>query len=73
MKSDTFIFKKLNFKAYNHRTKGVFINTLVGGAGQLKIFVVKLFWPPFASRQKFLNPPSTCVKTFLTPPPLLHV
>ena len=24
-------------------SKGVFINTLVGGAGQLKIFVVKLF------------------------------
>ena len=39
-----------------------------GGAGQLKIFVVKLFWPPFASRQNFLNPPSTSVKTFLTPP-----
>ena len=28
-----------------------------GGAGQLKIFVVKLFDPPFASRQNFLNPP----------------
>ena len=28
-----------------------------GGAGELKIFVVKLFDPPFASCQNFLNPP----------------
>ena len=27
------------------------------GAGQLKIFVVKLFSPPFTSRQNFLNLP----------------
>ena len=44
-----------------------------GGAGQLKIFVVKLFDHPFTSRQNFLNPPSTSVKIFLTPPPLLHL
>ena len=53
--------------------KGVFINTLVGWAGQLKLFVVKLLWPPFASCQYFLNPPPTSVKTFLTPPPVLDV
>ena len=53
---------------YLQRGKGVFINTLVGWAGQLKIFTIKLFWPPFPSRQNFLNPPQQVLKTFLTPP-----
>ena len=49
--------------------KGVFINTLVGWAGQLKIFVVKLFWPPICICQNFFEPPLTSVKNFLTPHP----
>ena len=43
-----------------------------GGAGQLKIFVIKLFWPPFASHQNFLNPPLNMCENFFDPP-LLHV
>ena len=41
-----------------------------GGAGQFKIFVVKLFGPPFASRQNFFNPPSWKCKNFFDPPPI---
>ena len=47
--------------------KGVFINTLVGWAGQLEIFVVKLF-DPLHKPPKLFESPSTSVKTFLTPP-----
>ena len=39
--------------ATHKHDKGVFRNTSVGWAGQMKIFDVKLFWPPFASRKTF--------------------
>ena len=48
--------------------KGVFINTLVGGAGQLKIFVVKLFWPPLRKPPKLFETPLNKCKNFFDPP-----
>ena len=53
--------------------KGVLRNTLVGWAGQLKIFDVKLFDPPFLLAAKFFEPPQQVKKLFLTPPPLLDI
>ena len=48
--------------------KGVFINTLGGGgAGQLKIFVVKLFWPPVRKPPKLSEPPLNKCKNFFDP------
>ena len=45
-----------------------------GGAGQLKIFVVKLFWPPLRKPPKLFEPPlNMCENLFDPPPPLLHV
>ena len=52
---------------------GVFINTLVGWAGQLKIFAIKLFWPPLSKLPKLFEPPSASVKNFFDPSPLLDV
>ena len=55
--------------------KGVFRNTktknLVGWAGQMKIFGVKLFEPPLQVAKLFDPSPLTCRKTFLTPSPQL--
>ena len=40
-----------------------------GGAGQLKIFVVKLFWPPLRKPPKLFEPPLNMCENFFWPPP----
>ena len=53
---------------FSTSTKGVFRNTLVEWAGQLKIFGIILYCPPpFASCKTFWTP-STCHKLFWHPP-----
>ena len=49
------------------RGKGVFINTLVGGWA-IENFCRQTFLTPLRKPPKLFEPPSTSVKTFLTPP-----
>ena len=57
----------LIFPNLSQPLKGVFINTLVGGAGQLKIFVV--LTPPSQAAKTFWTPPQHVWKLFWPPPP----
>ena len=49
--------------------KGVFINTLVGGWA-IENFCRQTFLTPLPKPPELFEPPSTSVKTFLTPPPI---
>ena len=51
------------------QAKGVFINTLVGGAGQEFFSAAKLFRPPLTRWKTFSTPPSQKEKLFWPPPP----
>ena len=50
------------------------VHKYFGGVGwAIENFRHQTFWPPFPSRQNFLNPPSASDKNFFDPPPLLDV
>ena len=52
--------KKWSISFYFTFCKGLFINTLVGWAGQLKIVAIKLFDPPFQAAKTFWTPLNKC-------------
>ena len=62
-----------HFRVSPQAFKGVFINTLAGWAGQLKIFVVKLFDHPLSQAVKTFRTPLNKCKNFFDPPTVLDV